>query len=68
MRRAARFFQKRAAHIFCFVNRMTAYKSIIRLFKLRSNIFYRQNICISFCYLQDFLIKSIGISFLTHPL
>lgn len=63
MRRAARFYKKRAAHSFCSINRITAYKSIIRRFKLHSNIFYRQNICISFCYLQDFLIKSIGISF-----
>lgn len=31
MRRAARFLKKRAARIFCFVNRITVYKSIIHV-------------------------------------
>ncbi len=49
MQRAARFFQKRAARIFCFINRITAYKSIIRLFKSQSKIlsaFYTNGIII----------------------
>lgn len=29
MRRAARFYKKRAAHIFCSTTRITVYKSII---------------------------------------
>lgn len=49
MRRAARFFKKRAARIFCFVNRITVYKSIIRRFKPQSkylSAFYTDNIII----------------------
>lgn len=41
MRRAARFYKKRAAHIFCFINRITVYKSIIRRFIPQSKIFFR---------------------------
>lgn len=49
MRRAARFFQKRAAHIFCFITRITVYKSIIRRFKSQSkylSAFYTDGIII----------------------
>ena len=49
MRRAARFFQKRAAHIFCSINRITVYKSIIRRFIPQSkhlSAFYTDGIII----------------------